>query len=61
MRSEKEIRDRITQLQKLENREKKDIKEMVENNETDLLDLTIDRAIMYQSEKQILQWVLVEW
>ena len=60
MRSEKEIRDRITQLQKLENREKKDIKEMVENNETDLLDLTIDRAIMYQSEKQILQWVLVE-
>lgn len=60
MRSEKEIRDRITRLQKLEDREAKDIKEMIENDETDLLNLTIDRANMYQSEKQILQWVLGE-
>ena len=60
MRSEKEIRDRIVELQKLEDREAKDIQEMIENDETDFLDLTMDRANMYKAEKHHLMWVLGE-
>lgn len=60
MRSEKEIRDRIVELQKLEDREAKDIQEMIENDETVFLDLTMDRANMYQAEKHHLMWVLGE-
>ena len=60
MRSEQEIRNRITKLQELEDREAKDIQEMIENDETDFLDLTMDRANMYQAEKHHLMWVLGE-
>lgn len=60
MRSEKEIRDRIAKLQKLEDHEAKDIQEMIENDETDFLDLTMDRANMYKAEKYHLMWVLGE-
>ena len=60
MRSEQEIRNRITKLQELEDREAKDIREMIENDETDFLDLTMDRANMYKSEKHHLMWVLGE-
>lgn len=60
MRSEQEIRNRIVKLQELENREAKDIQEMIDNDETDFLDLTRDRANMYQAEKHHLMWVLGE-
>lgn len=58
MRSKEEIRRRYEKAAKAERREAKDIKYMLENNENDFLDLTIDRANLYQNEKNILAWVL---
>ena len=60
MRSEKEIRDRITELKKLEDIEASDIQKMINDGETDLLELVINKANVYQFEKQVLQWVLNE-
>ncbi len=58
MRSEKEIRDRINLLSKLEKREAKEIESMIKENENDFLDVWIEKANALQAERITLEWVL---
>ena len=57
MRNEKEIMDRIVEIQKLEKREENYIKEMTKNDETDFMDLHMSKANFYQSIRFTLEWV----
>lgn len=58
MRSEKEIKDRIKDLRKLEDDEANHIKDLVRNDELGLLEIAIMRANTIQNERLTLEWVL---
>lgn len=58
MRSEEEIRSMYEKADKAEKKEAKDIEYMIKNDEIDFLDLTMDRANLYQHTKHLLAWVL---
>lgn len=60
MRSEKEIREKISVLEKFEKREAKTIKDMMKNNEMDFVDLHMDKANMLKQSICDLKWVLGE-
>lgn len=60
MRSEKELRDRVEILRKLEYEEAQYIQELVEDGDNTFLECVMTRANAIQSERTILEWVLDE-
>jgi hypothetical protein len=60
MRSEKEIRDKITELQKLVRHETKEVNRCVKNDNWDFADIHMDLGNTYKNEIYYLMWVLGE-
>ena len=60
MRSEKEIKDKITELQKLVMHETEIIEEYVKNDDWGFADIHMNLGNSYKNQIYYLQWVLGE-